>query len=232
MIYSAIEIGLFLETSVGQIDESCRNYFATLRPFLQTTFVFVQMYFIFLNQKVMNDMNCLHLVSYLLNLQLLFVWNICCQPYSFNIINNRCLNQAFIFLCTCFNSRWTFTGGNWSPGLAWCTWLPPISVYGWVSSSWRPLMRLRPPKSPRPIRATVSRLVRPRQGFKLVAIIHLINLPQRNTVKILDLSHYSGQIACLLLRRSQFESCWSQQFVEYLLCLWNIYLSPIVGIPN
>ncbi len=52
MIYSAIEIGLFLETSFGQVDESCRNYFATLRPFLQTIFVFVQMYFIFLNLKV------------------------------------------------------------------------------------------------------------------------------------------------------------------------------------
>ena len=52
MIYSAIEIGLFIETSFGQSDESCQNYSATLRPFLQTTFVFVQMYFIFLNLKV------------------------------------------------------------------------------------------------------------------------------------------------------------------------------------
>ena len=53
MIYSAIEIGLFFETSYGQIEDECRNYFATLRPFLQTVFVFVQMYFIFLNLKVL-----------------------------------------------------------------------------------------------------------------------------------------------------------------------------------
>ena len=52
MIYSAIEIGLFIETSFGQSNESCQNYSATFRPFLQTTFVFVQMYFIFLNLKV------------------------------------------------------------------------------------------------------------------------------------------------------------------------------------
>ena len=52
MIYSGIEIGLFFETSLGSSLESCKNLTATFRPFLQITFVFVQMYFIFLNQKV------------------------------------------------------------------------------------------------------------------------------------------------------------------------------------
>ena len=51
MIYSGIEIGMFFELNLD--DESdCKNLFSVLRPVLQMPFVFVQMYFIFLNQKV------------------------------------------------------------------------------------------------------------------------------------------------------------------------------------
>ena len=51
MIYSGIEMGMvmevFFETS------SCQNdVFSIIRPLLQLTYVFVQMYFVFLNQKV------------------------------------------------------------------------------------------------------------------------------------------------------------------------------------
>ncbi len=52
MIHSGIEVGLFFETSMGTESEKCQNMLATGRPFLQIIFVFVQMYFIFLNQKV------------------------------------------------------------------------------------------------------------------------------------------------------------------------------------
>jgi len=54
MIYSSIEIGLFMETSFGQDNPDCQNLSATLRPILQTIFFFVQMYFKFLNLKVQN----------------------------------------------------------------------------------------------------------------------------------------------------------------------------------
>ena len=51
MIYSGIEIGMFFELSMDD-SSKCKNLFSVVRPVLQMTFVFVQMYFIFLNQKV------------------------------------------------------------------------------------------------------------------------------------------------------------------------------------
>ncbi len=50
MIYSGIEIGIFFE--VGFHLEECKDIMVLIRPFLQMVFVFVQMYFIFLNHKV------------------------------------------------------------------------------------------------------------------------------------------------------------------------------------
>ncbi len=51
MIYSGIEVGAFFEVGLG-IKTGCRDFVILVRPFLQVTFVFVQMYFIFLNHKV------------------------------------------------------------------------------------------------------------------------------------------------------------------------------------
>ena len=51
MIYSGIEIGMFFELRLDD-NEPCRNYFSLVRPILQMVYVFVQMYFVFLNQKV------------------------------------------------------------------------------------------------------------------------------------------------------------------------------------
>ena len=51
MIYSGIEIGMVIEFMV-EPDSKCKNVFAILRPLLQLIYVFVQMYFVFLNQKV------------------------------------------------------------------------------------------------------------------------------------------------------------------------------------
>ena len=50
MIYSGIEIGMFFELNMGK-NAKCSNLFSVIRPLLQMIFVFVQMYFIFLNQK-------------------------------------------------------------------------------------------------------------------------------------------------------------------------------------
>jgi hypothetical protein len=52
MIHSGIEVGLFFETSLDTSIKACQNLIASSQPFLQIIFVFVQMYFIFLNQKV------------------------------------------------------------------------------------------------------------------------------------------------------------------------------------
>ena len=51
MIYSGIEVGMFVEQNWGE-NSDCNNVFSVLRPVLQMFFVFVQMYFIFLNQKM------------------------------------------------------------------------------------------------------------------------------------------------------------------------------------
>ena len=51
MIYSGIEIGMFFEMRMDD-DAPCKNYFSLVRPILQMVYVFVQMYFVFLNQKV------------------------------------------------------------------------------------------------------------------------------------------------------------------------------------
>ena len=51
MIYSGIEIGMFIELTLDE-NADCGNLFSVIRPILQMTFVFVQMYFIFLNQKM------------------------------------------------------------------------------------------------------------------------------------------------------------------------------------
>ena len=51
MIYSGIEIGMFFELNMGK-NAKCSNLFSVIRPLLQMIFVFVQMYFIFLNQKM------------------------------------------------------------------------------------------------------------------------------------------------------------------------------------
>ncbi len=55
MIYSGIEIGMFFELNLDE-EADCKNLFSVLRPVLQMTFVFVQMYFIFLNQKARKDL--------------------------------------------------------------------------------------------------------------------------------------------------------------------------------
>lgn len=51
MIYSGIEIGMFFELNMDGSSD-CKNLFSIIRPILQMSFVFVQMYFIFLNQKM------------------------------------------------------------------------------------------------------------------------------------------------------------------------------------
>ena len=51
MIYCGIEIGSFFELRLVK-NNDCRPVVVIIRPFLKMTFVFVQMYFIFLNQKV------------------------------------------------------------------------------------------------------------------------------------------------------------------------------------
>jgi hypothetical protein len=51
MIYSGIEIGMFFELTMDS-SANCKNLFSVIRPILQMSFVFVQMYFIFLNQKM------------------------------------------------------------------------------------------------------------------------------------------------------------------------------------
>jgi hypothetical protein len=53
LIHSGLELGAFVEVFTLQSDERmCNNMDVVIRPFLQMTFVFVQTYFIFLNQKV------------------------------------------------------------------------------------------------------------------------------------------------------------------------------------
>lgn len=51
LIYTGIEIGMFFEL-ILENESDCQNVFSVIRPLLQMTFVFVQMYFIFLNQKM------------------------------------------------------------------------------------------------------------------------------------------------------------------------------------
>lgn len=51
MIYSGIEIGMYFELNFDGTSE-CKNLFSVVRPVLQMIFVFSQMYFVFLNQKV------------------------------------------------------------------------------------------------------------------------------------------------------------------------------------
>ena len=51
MIYSGIEIGMFFELTMDK-NSNCSNLFSVIRPILQMIFVFVQMYFVFLNQKM------------------------------------------------------------------------------------------------------------------------------------------------------------------------------------
>ena len=51
MIYTGIEIGMFFELNMDKT-ANCQNMFSVARPLLQMIFVFVQMYFIFLNQKM------------------------------------------------------------------------------------------------------------------------------------------------------------------------------------
>ena len=51
MIYSGIEIGMFFELTMDKTS-NCSNLFSVIRPILQMIFVFVQMYFVFLNQKM------------------------------------------------------------------------------------------------------------------------------------------------------------------------------------
>ena len=51
MIHSGIEVGMFFELRLDG-DTPCRNYFSLVRPILHLIYVFVQMYFVFLNQKV------------------------------------------------------------------------------------------------------------------------------------------------------------------------------------
>ena len=51
MIYTGIEIGMFFELNMDKT-ANCHNLFSVVRPLLQMIFVFVQMYFIFLNQKM------------------------------------------------------------------------------------------------------------------------------------------------------------------------------------
>ncbi|CAB4062678.1 Proton channel OtopLc [Lepeophtheirus salmonis] len=51
MIYSGIEIGMVFELNMANVSK-CKNIFSIIRPILQMIFVFVQMYFIFLNQKM------------------------------------------------------------------------------------------------------------------------------------------------------------------------------------
>ena len=51
MIYSGIEIGMFFELNMDET-ANCKNLFSVIRPLLQMVFVFVQMYFVFLNHKM------------------------------------------------------------------------------------------------------------------------------------------------------------------------------------
>ncbi|TRY73602.1 hypothetical protein TCAL_10164 [Tigriopus californicus] len=51
MIYSGIEIGMYFELNFDGTSE-CKNLFSVVRPVLQMIFVFSQMYFVFLNQKM------------------------------------------------------------------------------------------------------------------------------------------------------------------------------------
>ena len=60
MIYSGIEIGMFFEMRLDD-HVPCRNYFSLVRPILQMVYVFVQMYFVFLNQKVGYLMYAVHI---------------------------------------------------------------------------------------------------------------------------------------------------------------------------
>ena len=69
MIYSCIEIGMFFELNLEK-SSNCNNLFSVIRPLLQVTFVFVQMYFIFLNQKmniyknkVMSRFGLMHMIA-------------------------------------------------------------------------------------------------------------------------------------------------------------------------
>jgi hypothetical protein len=59
LIYSGIEIGVFIEAGFGLYNaEICANKSVVLlRPFLQMVFIFIQMYFIFLNHKVRELLN-------------------------------------------------------------------------------------------------------------------------------------------------------------------------------
>ena len=66
MIHSGIEVGLFFETSMAPRTKDCQNMLATGRPFLQIIFVFVQMYFIFLNQKVDDQFDALYYHRFLI----------------------------------------------------------------------------------------------------------------------------------------------------------------------
>lgn len=51
MIYCGIEIGVFFELRITK-GSGCQTMFVLVRPLLKMIFVFVQMYFIFLNQKM------------------------------------------------------------------------------------------------------------------------------------------------------------------------------------
>ena len=54
---------MFFEMRLDQ-DAPCRNYFSLVRPILQMVYVFVQMYFVFLNQKVNRMLSLFEKIDY------------------------------------------------------------------------------------------------------------------------------------------------------------------------
>lgn len=51
MIYSGLEFGQYFEL---EADTNCHNIIVSITPAARMTFIFVQMYFIFLNNEVIN----------------------------------------------------------------------------------------------------------------------------------------------------------------------------------
>ena len=110
MIYSGIEIGMFFEMRMDD-DAPCKNYFSLVRPILQMVYVFVQMYFVFLNQKVNIHFSSFWFHEYL---NIIILWS-----------NHNYLHESFNFY-----NRWIYTKTNLCLGLGWCTWLQQTYVIG------------------------------------------------------------------------------------------------------
>lgn len=117
MIYSGLEFGQYFEL---ERNTKCHNVLLALTPATRMAFIFIQMYFIFLNNEVSNCK--LHRID--------LIYCICIITYSefqfiYLITNYMRLPNPYVicFRCVCIAHGW------WQ-GLVWCTWSAQIYPYG------------------------------------------------------------------------------------------------------